>query len=178
MTLVALSNANYIPTANNEETRNCDDNVNIYVKFAYTTVTANYNIPSSMLVCDMIYLLNDKILEDFGIEVNLYEIVEAGQMMPAGIASEEAPAFILSPNTIAERFNGKTHISFYIRVHPIEVVIDSMEPPTCMVCQESEPMLTNYFGCSHSICDACCSGCLEAGINRCAICRQTRIIQE
>ena len=134
----------------------------------------------------MVEQLNEKILRDFRIGHHLYELVEAGQDMPHGIPAEEAPALIVSPLTIRNTFNNDNIIAFYIRMLPVTedrmdrndtlgtIVAPEIETPCCMVCQESPPILTRYFGCSHYICDTCCVGCINADINRCALCRRQR----
>jgi len=185
MTLLALNRVEI--NSNNE--RN-DNPVNIYVKVAYTTLTATYQMPLNISLSEMMERLKRKIEEDFGVEENMYEIVEAGQRMPLGIPAEEAPAFIIEPVTISQKFVERTWISFYIRIsnriantedvsRNLESEFDTESTTMtttseCMVCQESDLTLTQYFGCCHYICDACCAGCLDAGIQRCAICRCSR----
>jgi len=168
-----------------------DPEVNIYVKIAYQTTNANYNLSRNIELSEMIRQLRENILRDFGRESSEYELVEAGQTMPLGIPSEEAPAFVVEPLSIRHRFNNQNSIAFYIRLFPttnsslgsslgsalLLLSLNDHSEPRCMVCQETPTMLTtltSYFGCSHRICDTCCDGCLQAGITRCAICRHPR----
>lgn len=166
---------------------NDDLPVHIYVKLAYQTTTATYILSRNLSLAEMIRRLQENIARDFGIDETQYELVEAGQTMPQGIPSEEAPAFIVSSTSIRRRFNEQNLIAFYIRLFPTtassslisaSTIITEDEDddalPCCMVCQETPATLTTYFGCSHNICDACCAGCVQAGITRCAICRHPR----
>lgn len=176
---------NYNIIHNNIE--NDDLPVYIYVKFAYQTTTATYILSRNLSLSEMIRRLQENIARDFGTDATQYELVEAGQTMPQGIPAEEAPAFIVSSTTIRQRFNDQNCIALYIRLFPAtassslisaSTIITEDESdesaPCCMVCQETPSTLTTYFGCSHHICDACCAGCLQAGISRCAICRHSR----
>lgn len=154
---------------------NSDDlPVHIYVKFAYQTTTATYILPGNLSIVEMVRQLQENILRDFDRNASQYELVEAGQDMPRGIPAEEAPALIIDSRNIRQRFNDQNFIAFYIRLLPDTNLAIIDYQPTCMVCQESPTTLTTYFGCSHHICDACCAGCISAGINRCAICRHPR----
>jgi len=168
---------------------NDDLPIHIYVKFAYQTTSATYTMSRNLSLSEMIRRLQENIARDFGTVSTQYELVEAGQTMPQGIPSEEAPAFIVSSTSIRRRFNEQNLIAFYIRLFPAtassslisastiltENADESDDPsPCCMVCQETPSTLTTYFGCSHHICDACCAGCVQAGISRCAICRHSR----
>lgn len=159
--------------------------IQIYVKFAYQTTNATYELSRNLSISGMIQQLQENILRDFGTNALQYELVEAGQDMPQGIPAEEAPAFIVSSATIQQRFNNNDFVAFYIRRYPPTassslgststiISLDDDLEPCCMVCQETQTTLTTYFGCSHHICDACCSGCIQAGIERCAICRYRR----
>jgi len=159
--------------------------VYIYVKFAYQTITATYTLSRNLPLVEMVQRLQENILRDFGTAAAQYELVEAGQDTPPGIPAEEAPALVISSTTIRRRFNEQNCVALYIRLFPataisslssasISLTVDEDAAPCCMVCQESPTTLTTYFGCSHHICDACCAGCIQAGISRCAICRQPR----
>jgi hypothetical protein len=159
--------------------------IQIYVKFAYQTINATYELSRNLSTSGMIQQLQENILRDFGTNALQYELVEAGQDMPQGIPAEEAPAFVVSSATIQQRFNNNDFVAFYIRRYPPTassslstassiISLDDDLEPCCMVCQETQTTLTTYFGCSHHICDACCSGCIQAGIERCAICRHHR----
>lgn len=151
--------------------------VYIYVKFVYQTINTSYQMPRNIPVYEMVRKMREYILNDFNLPETHYEIVEAGQNLPFGTRSEEAPALVVNNKTIQDRFNNQNCISFYIRPVQEPIAVEVYEPPQCMVCQEAESpqlRLTNYFRCIHFICDGCCAGCLEAGIDRCAICRCVR----
>jgi hypothetical protein len=163
--------------------------VEIYVKFAYQTITGNYSVPITISTTEMVRILRENILRDFQVPENHYELVEAGQSTPYNVPAEEGQPFIINqPQSIFHRFRGNKCISFYIRMfsniqtisninieeNVLQVAIAAQEEPQCMVCQEENIRLTTYFGCSHNICDACCAGCIQSGINRCAICRHRR----
>ena len=176
---------NIIYNNNNNNIENENIPVDIYVKFAYQTTNATYTLPRNLSISGMIQQLQENILRDFGTDALHYELVEAGQNMPQGIPAEEAPALVVSYNTIQQRFNNNDFVAFYIRLYPVTarsslstastvISLDDDLVPCCMVCQETQATLTTYFGCSHHICDACCSGCIQAGIERCAICRHRR----
>jgi len=161
---------------------NYDLPVHIYVKFAYQTTSATYTMSRNLSLSEMIRRLQENIARDFGTVSTQYELVEAGQDTPPGIPAEEAPALIVSSTTIRQRFNDQNCIALYIRLFSATassslssastiLTSDEEAEPCCMVCQETPSTLTTYFGCSHHICDACCAGCLQAGITRCAICR-------
>ena len=125
----------------------------------------------------MIQYLRAKIPGDFALSQNAFEIVETGQDV---LISEEAPAFI--PHDIVSvlnTFDNRNHISFYVRplihIEPVQAPIEDADDPQCMVCFEYNlPTLTQYFGCSHHICQTCISGCERANITRCGICRHDR----
>jgi len=137
----------------------------------------------------MLEFLKASILSEFNVSESQYELVEAGQNLPEGVPSEEGNAFLISSNipsytTIHNYFN-KNHVAFYIRMFQNNSLDDEStelntasssdnDDPICMVCHESEETLTTYFGCSHYICDACCAGCINAGINCCGVCRHER----
>jgi len=170
---------------NNYIINNANLPVYIYVKFAYQTTSATYTLSRNLSISEMVQRLQENILHDFGTPPEHYELVEAGQTMPQGVPAEEAPALIVSSTTIRQRFNDQNCIAFYIRLFPetasssltsASTILTSDEEtdPCCMVCQESPTTLTTYFGCTHNICDACCAGCVQAGISRCAICRHPR----
>jgi hypothetical protein len=171
--------------SNNYIINNINLPVYIYVKFAYQTITATYTLSRNLSISEMVQQLQENILRDFGREPAHYELVEAGQTMPQGMPAEEAPALIVSSTTIRQRFNDQNCIAFYIRLFHATassslssastiLTSDEETAPCCMVCQETPTTLTTYFGCSHHICDACCAGCVQAGITRCAICRHLR----
>jgi hypothetical protein len=173
---------NYSYIENNINNINTDDlAVHIYVKFVYQTTNATYTLSRNLSLTEMVRRLQENILRDFGVAATQYELVEAGQDTPPGIPAEEAPALIVSSRTIRRRFNDQNCVALYIRMFPptassslsSESTILTVDP-CCMVCQEAPTTLTAYFGCSHHICDACCSGCIQAGITRCAICRHPR----
>ena len=159
--------------------------VHIYVKFTYQTTNASYILSRNLSLVEMVQRLQENILRDFGTDPTQYELVEAGQDTPQGVPAEEAPALVVSSTTIRQRFNEQNCVALYIRMFPatassslssVSTILTSDEDaePSCMVCQESPTTLTTYFGCSHHICDACCAGCISAGITRCAICRHPR----
>ena len=163
--------------------------VQIYVKFAYQTITGNYSVPITISTTEMVRILRENILRDFQVPENHYELVEAGQSTLYNVPAEEGQPFIINqPQSIFHRFHGNKCISFYIRMfsniqtisninieeNVLQVEIAAQEEPQCMVCQEENIRLTTYFGCLHNICDACCAGCIQSGINRCAICRHQR----
>jgi hypothetical protein len=161
----------------------------IYLKFAYQTTNVTFILSRNLTLREMVQRIREKILSEFGVADTRYELVQAGQNMPPGIPSEEAAAFDINNNfsaniTIRSRFNEENCIAFYIRMlqvqqdQPIEINL-SPEPeieehPSCMICFEANIQMTNYYGCSHLICDACCAGCIQAGISRCALCRHER----
>ena len=175
-----LINYNYIE--NNIYNINSDDlPVHIYVKFAYQTTNASYTLSRNLSLSEMVRQLQENILRDFGTDPAQYELVQAGQDTPQGVPAEEAPALIVASTSIRQHFNDQNCVALYIRLFPAAAnsslssasTVLTLDP-CCMVCQESPSILTTYFGCSHHICDACCSGCIQAGINRCAICRHPR----
>ena len=151
--------------------------VHITVKLVYTTITHDYIFPRDATTLEMIQYLRAKIPGDFALSQNAFEIVETGQDV---LISEEAPAFI--PHDIVSvlnTFDNRNHISFYVRplihIEPVQAPIEDADDPQCMVCFEYNlPTLTQYFGCSHHICQTCISGCERANITRCGICRHDR----
>ena len=182
-----IINSPYIINNNNNinNINNVNLPVHIYVKFAYQTTNASYILSRTLTLSEMIQRLQENILRDFGTDASQYELVEAGQTMPQGIPAEEAPALIVSSTTIRQHFNDQNCVALYIRLFPatassslssVSTILTSEEDaePSCMVCQESPSTLTTYFGCRHHICNSCCTGCINAGISRCAICRHPR----
>ena len=168
--------------------------VYVYLKFSYQIITHNIVLFRNSSMQQMVQQIREKINEKFGIEEHEYELVECGQTTPQGVPSEEAPALIIEERTIGERFNDQNNIAFYIRLIPPTEFAEVLtrfeqipsasasasaleeDPPICVICQETNPTLTTYFGCSHPVCDDCCSGCIQADIEHCAICRHYRII--
>ena len=173
---------NYSYIENNIVNINSDDlPVYIYVKFAYQTTNASYTLSRNLSLSEMVRRLQENILRDFGTDPTQYELVEAGQDTPQGVPAEEAPALIVASTSIRQRFNDQNCVALYIRLFPATASSSLSSTSTiltldtfCMVCQESPTTLSTYFGCSHHICDACCAGCVQAGISRCAICRHPR----
>ncbi len=143
--------------------------VHITVKLVYTTIIHDYIFPRDATTQEMIHYLRAKISNDFDLSPDAFEIVETGQDV---LISEEAPAFI--PHDIVSvlnTFDNRNHISFYVR----PLLQTPVDTPQCMVCFEYNlPTLTQYFGCSHHICQTCISGCERANITRCGICRHDR----
>jgi len=170
---------------NIDDISNDDLPVHIYVKFAYQTTNASYTLSRNLSLSEMVRRLQENILRDFGTDPTQYELVEAGQDTPQGVPAEEAAALIVASTSIRQRFNDQNCVALYIRLFPATassslssistiLTVDDDATPCCMVCQESPTTLSTYFGCSHHICDACCAGCVQAGITRCAICRHPR----
>jgi hypothetical protein len=166
--------------------------VYVYLKFAYQTINFTIVLFRNSSMMQMVQDIREKINEKFGLEENEYELVETGQIMPRGVPAEEASPLAIEDQTIRERFYDQNHISFYIRLFPpltFEAAMqrgrssqsvpipntEDEDPPICVICQETNPILTTYFGCCHPVCNDCCNGCIQAEINQCAICRHYRI---
>jgi len=93
-----------------------DDDIgykDIYFKVVYTSNSKIYKINPLWSTIDFMNIMKTRIINDFGF--THFELVEAGQNVPLGQLSEEAPALILNHLTLASKYGDDMRVAFYIR---------------------------------------------------------------
>jgi len=146
--------------------------VRVYFKECYTDNTQYYYLNPTWTKRELMENIKNSVSRDFNVEVDNFEIVEAGQMITDGdnalMPSEEAPSIEINNVQLYQIWGRELKVSLYIRRKNPEDSTDY----TCVICRSGRG--TNHYGCSHNICNTCVNSCINANINRCSICRQNR----
>ena len=151
-------------------------NIPVYFKEVYTTKVMYYNLDHNWTKSQFMTYIRPLIARDFNINIDNFEIVETGQELRNDdnqlLPSEEAPGIEINNVKLREIWGDSLNVSFYVRKKNDTNVNTSSSLPdyTCVICMNEGG--TNYYGCTHNICNICVNSCINANINRCSICRQ------
>ncbi len=150
----------------------------IYFKVVFTDNTRSYQVDPNWSLDDFWNIMKSRLIRDFRIEDEEFELVEAGQNVNNGLAEQGIAFDKNEPVRLCEKYGRNVNVSFYIR--PIildqqqqiiqQQIIQQQIVQECCICYEQMPLICPYQ-CIHMICSTCYAACRNNYINNCPMCR-------